>query len=273
MSEVVRDYYNREVDSEWERLSRPHGRLEMESTLRLIGEHFPPAGRVADIGGGPGRYAIELLRHGYRVTLVDLAERNVKFAQAKLAELGLTADAVVCADARDLSFLAAESFDAALVLGPMYHLVEEADRRTALLELRRILKPGAPAIVGFINPWGVLRAGLGEFPELYVDDTLIRQLLSTCAQVGEQRAFTEASFLTPPQAIVELREAGFSVDVRVGAEGFAGGMSVEVRKLAEEHPEAYENVLRLVAETCDMPAFRDSTEHLQVVVRRLEPPA
>ncbi|MCX6094711.1 MAG: hypothetical protein NTY63_07835, partial [Candidatus Bipolaricaulota bacterium] len=100
-----------------------------------------------------------------------------------------------------------------------------------------------------------------------------RKLLATCIQAGEQRAFTEAAFLTPPQAITELREAGFAVDVRAGVEGFAAGMLDEVKKIAAEDPAAYSNVLRLVAETCDMPAYRDSTEHLHVVVRRLEPPA
>lgn len=270
MSEVVRKYYNEDVAWEWERLGTPYRRFEMESTLRLIEEHFPPEGRIADIGGGPGRYTAELLRRGYRVTLVDLADGNVEFARAKLAELGLEADALVCADACDLSFLAAESFDAALLLGPMYHLVRPEERRAALLELRRILKPGAPAVVGFINPWGILRSGLEEFPDLYADLGAVRKLLATCVQVGEQRAFTEAAFLTPPQAIAELREAGFAVDVRAGVEGFAAGMLDRVRRIAAEDPAAYENVLRLVAETCDMPAYRDSTEHLHVVVRRLE---
>jgi hypothetical protein len=42
-----------------------------------------------------------------------------------------------------------------------------------------------------------------------------------------------------------------------------------VERIAAEDPKAYEVVLRLVAETCDLPAFRDSTEHLHVVVRSL----
>ena len=51
---------------------------------RLVEEYFPPSGRVADIGGGPGRYAIELLRLGFRVTLFDLSEGTVSFARARL---------------------------------------------------------------------------------------------------------------------------------------------------------------------------------------------
>ncbi len=269
MSEVVRQYYDDCVDREWERLSRPYRRFEFVSTSRLIDEHFPPSGRVLDVGGGPGRYTVELARRGYDVTLTDLAAGNIARAREELARLALEVDEVRQGDACDLSWIPDRVFDAALMLGPMYHIVRKADRRAALSELRRVLKPGAPAIVGFLNPWGILRSGLIEFPADYADEPRIRQLLSTSVQVGEQRAFTEAAFVTPPHAIAELRAAGFAVDTYAGVEGFAAGMLDEVEKIAAEDPKAYDVVTRLVVETCDHPAFRDSTEHLHVVVRSL----
>jgi len=270
MSEIVGQYYDEQVDDEWERLERPYRRFELVSTLRLVEEYFPETGHVADVGGGPGRYAIELLRLGYRVTLVDLSARAVAFAREKLKEHGLHAEEVRRADARDLSDLPASGFDAALHLGPMYHIVSADGRKQALQELHRVLKPGAPAIIGFINPWGVLRSGLTEFRDLYADYATVKQLTETFVQVGEQRAFTEAAFITPPQAIRELREAGFAVVTRAGVEGFASGALRQVTEIAESDPGAYETVLRLVGETCELPAYRDCTEHLHVVVRRLK---
>jgi S-adenosylmethionine-dependent methyltransferase len=269
MSDVVKRYYDGCVESEWSRLTDPYRRFELASTLRLIDEHFPSTGSIADVGGGPGRYAAELLRRGYRVSLVDLSENAIALAREKLAETGLEAEALGCADAGDLSCLEAAAFDAGLLLGPMYHIVDPADRAKALSEFRRILKPGAPGIVGFINPWGILRSGLEEFPDCFADRDHIRELLDTAVQVGEQRAFTEAAFLTPPQALSEIRSAGFAVETRAGVEGFASGMLNEVKRIAEEDPAAYENVLRLVVETCTLPAYRDCTEHLHVVVRRI----
>jgi hypothetical protein len=65
MSDVVRDYYDRKVEIEWERLERPYRRFELVSTLHLIETYFPGAGHVADIGGGPGRYTAALLECGY----------------------------------------------------------------------------------------------------------------------------------------------------------------------------------------------------------------
>jgi len=269
MSEVVRRYYDDCVEFEWGRLSDPYRRFEFESTCRLINEYFPADGRVADVGGGPGRYAIELARRGYRVSLVDLSKRAIAFARDKLAELNLESELVAAADATDLSRLDSSQFDAGLLLGPLYHLVETADRASALAEFRRILKPGAPGIVGFINPWGILRSGLEEFPDCFADRDHIRELLGTSVQIGEQRAFTEAAFLTPPQALAEIRAAGFAVEARAGVEGFAAGMLSEIARIAKEDSTAYENIVELVIETCALPAYRDCTEHLHVVVRKL----
>jgi len=270
MSEVVRKYYDEQVDDEWERLARPYRRLELGSTLRLIEEYFPESCHVADIGGGPGRYTIELLRLGHRVTLVDLSKKAISFARERLDELGLRAEAIHCADARSLPDLLTSGFDAALHLGPMYHIVSADDRKRALSELHRILRPGAPAIVGFINPWGVLRSGLTEFPSFYSDYQSASTLLETYHKQGEQAAFTESVFLTPPKALRELRDAGFAVVARAGVEGFASGALGPVTEMAEHDPSGYETVLRLVGETCEHPAFRDCTEHLHVVVRCLK---
>lgn len=268
MSDFVKAYYDSQVENEWGRLERPYRRFELASTLHLIAEHFPNEGDLVDIGGGPGRYSVELLKRGYRTTLVDLSPNAIAFAEKKLAELGLTPEAILCADARNLSTLPTAGFDGALLLGPLYHLVEEADRRQALSELHRVLRPDAPAIIAFLNPWGILRAGLTEFPAAYVDYKHISALLNDHIQAGEQEAFTEAAFLTPPQAITEVERAGFDILTYAGVEGFAAGMLTAVEKIAGEDTIAYENIVRLVAETCELQQYRDCTEHLHVVVRR-----
>ncbi len=267
MSEVVRRHYDGCYEREWERLGRPYRRLELVTTLHLIERYFPPEGRIADIGGGPGRYTAELLKRGYRVTLVDLAPRALGFAETKLAELGLVPEQVLCADACDLAGLADGAFDAALCMGPLYHLVQPERRREALGELRRVLKPGAPAIVAFLNPWGILRSGLAEFPEEYINLERVRGLLKDWIQAGAEEAFTEAVFLTPPQIMRELDQAGLDVVSYAGAESFASGMQDELGRMTEESPVAYANVLKLAAETCELPQYRDCTEHLHAVVR------
>jgi S-adenosylmethionine-dependent methyltransferase len=77
MSEVVKKYYDQNAGDEWERLNHPYSRVEFESTMHLIGKYLPESGRVCDIGCGPGRYSIELLKRGYDVTLFELSQKEL----------------------------------------------------------------------------------------------------------------------------------------------------------------------------------------------------
>lgn len=76
MTQSVKDFYNSQAVVERDRLDLPLCRIEFISTLRLIAKYFPEQGRFCDIGGGPGRYTIELIRRGYATTLVIFRMRK-----------------------------------------------------------------------------------------------------------------------------------------------------------------------------------------------------
>ena len=65
VTDIVRDYY--ENYDEWGRFDR-HS-VEFEINRRFINRYIKPGDGVLDIGGGPGRYALELARRGCDVTL------------------------------------------------------------------------------------------------------------------------------------------------------------------------------------------------------------
>ncbi len=269
MGDIVREFYNKNVASEWQRLETPLCDIEFASTLRLIDRYFPQQGHVCDIGSGPGRYAIELLRRGYSVTLFDLAEELLRFAQTQIEALGLQAEQFIHGDARDMSRLRTEAFDAALLMGPMYHIIEPAERAGVLGELSRILKSGGTAIVAYLNSWGIMRTGVVDFPHWYRDLTFLRSMLSEHVFKGrELSGFTECYWSTPKAAVAEVEGAGLDVVSYAGAEGFAGGMRPLLERLAEKDPEVYANVVKMAAETSELEQYRDSTDHLHIVVRR-----
>jgi SAM-dependent methyltransferase len=98
------------------------GRLERERTLLLLERVLPaPPAAVLDVGGGPGVYALALAARGYAVALMDPIELHVEQARAAGVH-----DARI-GDARELPWPDA-SVDAVLLLGPLYHLPERADR-------------------------------------------------------------------------------------------------------------------------------------------------
>jgi ubiquinone/menaquinone biosynthesis C-methylase UbiE len=163
----LHDYY--ELGEERGRLDSGVGALELLRTKELILRHLPEAPcEVADVGGGPGRYAVWLAELGHRVWLRDVVPLYVE--QATVATRHLDAVDVAVGDARKLD-LADGSVDVVLLLGPMYHLQVEADRRRALPEAQRIVRPGGLLFVAAISRWaarlhGVLVELLGYGPHL-----------------------------------------------------------------------------------------------------------
>jgi len=253
MSQLVKDYYNANAEREQERLDLPLCKIEFASTLWLIDKYFPNQGQIVDIGGGPGRYAIELIRLGYKVTLFDLSEEEIRLARLRLDQLGLTAERLIVGNARDMSALASECFDAALLMGPMYHVVEPEERVKVLIELKRILKPNGVAIIAYLNSWGLMRTGITDFPNWYKDISILRSMLSEHTFTGQSLSdFTECYWSTPEAALVEVGKAGLEVISYAGAESFAGGMGSLLEKLAVDNRDAYENIVKVAAETCEL---------------------
>ena len=120
------NYYS--MFDEWGRLDREP--IEFHVNWHYIQKYLPETGKVLDNGAGPGKYAMRLAQHGYEVTLTDLVPRLVEIAQGKADELGVSEqfEGFHVMDARNLSVLQDEQFDASLALGPMYHLQDEQDR-------------------------------------------------------------------------------------------------------------------------------------------------
>ena len=83
--DLVEQYYDKSANEEWQRLSRR--RTEYAITIKALMHWLPaPTASIIDIGGGPGRYAIDLARLGYSVTLVDVSSECVNLAKKKAEE-------------------------------------------------------------------------------------------------------------------------------------------------------------------------------------------
>ncbi|WP_455352329.1 class I SAM-dependent methyltransferase [Streptomyces sp. SYSU K217416] len=206
------DFYS-SYFNESDRLSTSaDGVLELVRTQELLRRHLPHApATVLDVGGGPGVHARWLMDDGYRVHLVDPVPRHLTTARQNgcTVELG---------DARSLT-ASDGSYDVVLVLGPLYHLVEPTDRRTALGEAYRAVRPGGLVAAAGINRY----ASLFEHTALaHLDHAPLQagiaKILATGAHDGK-KGFTEAYFHTGAQLEDELCAAGFTETTVYGIEG------------------------------------------------------
>lgn len=204
-----RDRYNED-----ERLtSTPHGRIEFVRTQQLLRRLLPAApAQIADVGGGTGVHARWLAADGHEVTVVDPVAAHVAAAAS------LPGVAARVGDARLLA-LADASVDVTLLLGPLYHLTDPAERLGALAEAVRITRPDGLVVVAGISRYAALLelTALGALD----DETAVHaeQLIRTGVNEDDPEGFTTAYFHRPDELTSELASAGL-LDVTVlGVEG------------------------------------------------------
>jgi len=138
----IQAYYDGAWENEDNRLNRHQ--LEHDITWLYLDKYLPPAGSyLLEIGAATGRYTLELASRGYKVLAVDLSPQLVNRARdrANEAELGDRIEFRI-GDARILKGINTSIFDGALVMGPLYHLIEREDRVMALGRVFESLKSG-----------------------------------------------------------------------------------------------------------------------------------
>lgn len=212
-------YYER--GEELDRLDTPIGRVELARTKEIVARHLPaPPCAVADIGGGPGRYAAWLAELGYRVHHRDVVPLHVD--QARIALDGFDLADTAVADATDLD-LDDESVDAMLLLGPLYHLPARVDRIRALGEARRVVRRGGVVFAAAISRWAArLHSVLADraYREL---PGVLEDHLDDLERTGRVPPLHDAAFTgfthRPRQLRAEIRDAGLLLDELVGVEG------------------------------------------------------
>lgn len=146
----IEKHYNKHPEDL--RLQRRHGIVEFETTMHHLHRYLKPDDMILDIGAGTGRYASALMAEGRRVKAVELVRRNVEVFLKREP----TAD-VVQGDARNMPFLNNNMADVTLLLGPLYHLIDDEEKLKALNEAKRVTKEGGLIFVAYLmNEYSIL---------------------------------------------------------------------------------------------------------------------
>lgn len=257
---AILDHYAR--GDERSRLSAGPGLLEFVRTQHLLARVLPPPPAVVlDVGGAAGVHAEPLATQGYEVHLIDPVPLHVEQAGAvpglATATLG---------DARALEWGVA-TVDAVLLLGPLYHLTERADRVRALAEAGRVLRPGGLVAGAGISRYASTLGGLlngnlrnPDFEAIVERDVAEGQHLNP-NDVPDW--FTTAYFHRPDDLAGEAADAGLhEIDV-IAVEGPAWMLPDLDRWLADDR----ETLLRAVERVESAPSLLGMSPHLLLTAR------
>ncbi|MDQ0612882.1 SAM-dependent methyltransferase [Microbacterium sp. W4I4] len=251
----IQTYYG-EVFDEHVRLTTrsAQGPLEFQRTQEIIREHAP-SGRVLDVGGGAGIHSRALMDAGYAVEMIDPVLRHVEQAQA----VGVSA---AVGDARSLAF-EDDSFDAAILLGPLYHLASRDERVASLLESARVVRPGGVVLAAGLSRYVAFGAASlgrpvpspipGEWAALIADGTPSSGL-----------RFPAGHFHTSEELAAEVADAGLDVIDVFGVEGPAGLLLESAGDVPNDVRDAALTVARAASAA---PGIRDQSAHLLAVAR------
>jgi SAM-dependent methyltransferase len=266
-SEIL-DYYA--AGQEEHRLTHSLGHLERIRTWEILGRYLPAApSRLLDVGGGTGVYALPLAAAGYDVDLVDLAPLHVARAQALSRGAPAPLRSVTLGDARRLEF-ADSTFAGVVMLGPMYHLVDGADRMQALTDAHRVLAPGGVLVSAYISRFASLFDGLQRemlrepaFAAIVDADLTNGQHRNTTDRLDW---FTTAYFHRPDEIRPELESAGFVVSAVLAVEGPAWAIPNLDAWL--DAPAARDELIALLRRVEAEPSLLGASAHLLAVANK-----
>lgn len=275
----LEQYYNK--FNEEKRLQSRHGQVEYHTTMHYIhrylnilkkepenvtkqdGRETAPCGdtdqqlvRIIDIGAGTGRYSVALADEGYDVTAVELVKYNLGILKQKGANVK-----AYQGNALKLKRFADNSFDLALLFGPMYHLHSDEEHVQALMEAKRVVRSGGYIMVAYVmNDYSVIKYG---FMENHIAERMKRGELTDDFQIlhNDKELYDYARL---EQIDAWNAAAGLSRELMIAPDGAADYIRPMLNAMDEE---TFELFLQYQLKNCERKELLGASSHTLDILR------
>lgn len=264
--DIIRNFYDQNSQQEWDRLDRHP--FEFAITTRMMDRYIKAGDSILDIGGGPGRYSLHYLEKGNPVTLTDLSQGNIDFAMRLASERELPLRSLAC-DALLIQEHVEDKFDHVFLMGPLYHLLDEAERIRAVKSAIAMLKPNGILYASFLLMFSGIIYFLREAPEQVVQPSEQVWLDAVRQQISwGGNAFTRAFFIDQDKVLPFMQQFDLEILHLFGQEGITSTHNYDLQMQPEEIQNAWIN---LSVDMCEIPKYLSHSEHAMVVARKLLP--
>lgn len=227
-------------------------RVEFLTTVHYIEKYLKAGDKILDLGAGAGKYSFYFARKGYQVSALELADANIATFRKKLTPKDKID--LVQGNALDLSRYADKSFDIVLLLGPLYHLKNDADKLKCISEAKRVCKDGGKIFFAFISNDFVFLTELGYDAGYFSNGNYDKETF---------RLYDfPFVFHTVDRAKKLLADGGIRVLHEVAADGASELMAERINGMSDAD---YEQYLRYHFYICEKPEFLGMTNHLLFV--------
>ena len=146
--QLLKDYYSTGVEDKRLQADKAH-QVEFLTTTRYIDKYLKHNDKILEVGAGTGAYSIYYAEKGYEVKSLELVPENINILKSKITkDMNIN---VTEGTALDLSCYENNTFDMTLVLGPLYHLYTEEDKKKAIEEALRVTKPNGYLYIAYLT--------------------------------------------------------------------------------------------------------------------------
>lgn len=231
-------------------------RVEFITTVNYIEKYLKNGDRILDIGAGCGEYSIYFARKGHEVVAVELAEANIAAFEKKISP----EDSIrlMQGNAVDLGMLGEEKFDIVLLLGPLYHMHTEADRKRCIEQAKAHCADGGKIFFAFISNDMVILTELIYNEKYFLTDDY------------DHDTFKLVDFPFVFHTVDEcrriLRDGKINVIHEVASDGVSELMAERINAMDEE---SYGQYLKYHMYVCEKPEMLGRSNHLLFVGEKI----
>jgi SAM-dependent methyltransferase len=266
--DLVRAYFDRFAESEWERLVKtPEAEVNLAVHRYYLRQNLQQDWRVLEVGAGAGRFTIELAKLGCRVVVTDISPVQLELNREKVAEAGWT-EAVEDSQLVDVVEMAGfedDSFDALVCYGgPLSYVLDR--REEALAECIRVTKPGGPLLFSVMSLWGSVHSGLPFVLSVprEANEAIIATGDITAASLPGHEHYCHAFRGTEFRDLLE--RAGLEIEVLSAATSLSTAWRDRLDAVRTD-PDRWDELVAMEIQACAEPGMVEAGRHMIAVAR------